>query len=68
MFSYGTELPSYIGLMENPYFASLCKGTRYCKCKGLETLTSLASLASLLCPLLEMLDEVNLAPGFSFPC
>lgn len=23
MFSYGTELPSYIGLMENPYFASL---------------------------------------------
>lgn len=25
-------------------------------------------VASLLRPLLEMLDEVNLAPGFSFPC
>lgn len=44
MFSYGTELPSYLGLMER-HFASLYKGTRYCKCKGLETLTSLASLS-----------------------
>lgn len=40
MFSYGTELPSHSGAHGKTYFVSLCEGTEYCKCKGLETLTT----------------------------
>lgn len=65
MFSYGAELPSYIGLMERHILLLSVKAQGIVSAKVLRLSPPWPACHG---PLLEMLDEMNLAPGSSFTC